>query len=124
MRGYGQLTFRYMRKMGVRAHRVAFALALNDGVYPPSDVHIHHSCENRLCCNPAHLVPISAGEHTLLHKGAACSRHGFDDWNVQTMRCRVCDRERKQLKRLTDPSFRELENARRRDLYRRTKTAA
>ena len=45
------------------AHRVAYFLA-----YGPISPHrvIHHSCRNRLCMNPAHLVCLTMGEHSII----------------------------------------------------------
>lgn len=48
-KGYGQI------KVGqkvMRAHRVAFEFA--HGSIPPEQV-VMHTCDNPLCCNPAHL---------------------------------------------------------------------
>lgn len=49
--GYGQLSFRGQPN---RAHVVALILETGDRPKPPAN-HALHSCDNYLCCNPAHL---------------------------------------------------------------------
>jgi hypothetical protein len=45
-------------------HRVAYELT-----YGPiaASMHIHHTCGNKLCVQPAHLVPLSPGAHSRLN---------------------------------------------------------
>ena len=33
----------------------------------PDGHHLHHECENKGCCNPHHLVPLTPGDHTRRH---------------------------------------------------------
>lgn len=48
VRGYGGLTFEGKPRL---AHQVAFRLTR--GFYAP---YLRHSCDNPICCNPAHLL--------------------------------------------------------------------
>lgn len=34
----------------------------------PSGRELHHICENRSCCNPDHLVPLTRREHVAAHR--------------------------------------------------------
>jgi hypothetical protein len=53
--GYGVLT---VNKRQIRAHRYAYELT--SGPIPESEEYhgtvVRHTCDNRICCNPAHLV--------------------------------------------------------------------
>lgn len=46
------------------AHRVAYELIVGE---IPQGCVLHHDCENAACVNPAHLTPMSQGEHMRWH---------------------------------------------------------
>jgi CCR4-NOT transcriptional regulation complex NOT5 subunit len=52
-KGYG--SFGVAPKKTASAHKVAWALAKNDGVMSDSKDHIMHSCDVKRCVNPQHL---------------------------------------------------------------------
>lgn len=58
--GYGQ--YYPTKRMPRRAHRVAYE-ALVAAV--PAGLVLDHLCRNRVCCNPAHLEPVTQWENTL-----------------------------------------------------------
>jgi hypothetical protein len=73
----------------------------------PAGKQLDHLCRNPLCCNPAHLEPVSQRENTLRGAGPTatnarkthCRRgHPFDEENTiwrpgGGRRCRACQRE-------------------------------
>lgn len=57
-KGYGTLS---VRQSAEKAHRISFFIEYG---YISED--IHHTCRNRGCCNPRHLITLTHGEHTKL----------------------------------------------------------
>lgn len=62
-KGYGQLQD---GTSNVAAHRVAYEMA--HGPIPEGH-QVHHTCETKACQNPAHLVAMEPGAHTLAGSG-------------------------------------------------------
>lgn len=102
--GYGQVSFRPLTGHGnsVTAHRIAWALAKNNGRMPPPGTVVHHRCENKRCVNPDHLQLLEDKTHRHLHAGTGCRIHGLADWKIRPPLpsgrnkggvCRICDRD-------------------------------
>ena len=65
--GYGRFD---LSGESIAAHRLAYALTHGT---PPDDEYVHHECENRACCNPAHLRAMTPAEHNVLHAARRAS---------------------------------------------------
>lgn len=97
--GYGKLG----RMIGGKvvtffAHRFAFELEY--GRKPEKE--LHHTCQNRSCVRPSHLVEVDHKNHGLLHLRTLCRKgHRMTDDNVviwggvrYCKKCRKANRER------------------------------
>ena len=108
--GYGQFALgrKLARNLGIcrtaLAHRVAYEL---EGGPIPEGLELHHRCENTLCVNPRHLVPLERKPHLHLGRSFAAAKaaqthcvngHPLsgDNLIVENGRrqCRACRRER------------------------------
>jgi hypothetical protein len=88
----------------MQAHRIAYELVKGP---IPDGRHVHHTCENKPCCNPNHLVVLTPQQHGR-HQPAAvaihCKRgHEFTPENTgwqgpekQWRICRTCWKERQR----------------------------
>lgn len=47
-------------------HRWIYEIHRNGGKELPDKIHVHHTCGNRSCCNPEHLMAVTRAEH---HEG-------------------------------------------------------
>lgn len=63
--GYGEFTIDGTTHY---AHRYGYELFVGP---VPDGMHLHHKCEVKVCCNPAHLTPLTAAEHRRLHNRAS-----------------------------------------------------
>lgn len=59
--GYGLIRLQGKPQL---AHAAAYKLFFGD---TEQGLEIHHTCQNKLCVNPAHLKPLSRNEHKRLH---------------------------------------------------------
>lgn len=98
--GYGQITW---KGKVLRAHQVAWMLAGNEK--PVEPMVLHHTCENPLCVNPAHLKEVTRYENAVLlsrspwgvnKRKTHCKRgHEFTPENTETnhrgyRQCKAC----------------------------------
>lgn len=84
----------------LRTHRVAYELLVGP---IPDGLTLDHLCQNTVCCNPAHLEPVTAEENVrrATARRAACRRgHPFTPENTITRprgrECRTCRNEGKR----------------------------
>lgn len=119
--GYGEFRFRGATS---RAHRVAYILTHGE---IPEGLELDHACprapcrEQRRCCNPAHLEPVTHQENkrrererNFEHVTHCPQGHAFDEKNThytktgarQCRRCRYLRVRRREIERLaTDPEY-------------------
>lgn len=88
--GYGH--FQLRRRM-ILAHRMAYMLVHGD---IPHGKHILHSCDNRLCCNPAHLH-VGTNHENVKDK----MQKGRHPRGSQTVRAKINEHDVEWLKRAT-----------------------
>ncbi len=103
-KGYGQYSIG-SRTSGTYRMVAAYRYAYEQTCCPiPEGMHLDHLCRNRLCCNPAHLEPVTPAEN---NKRAAavrteCKRgHPLIASNLlkgknDTRECRQCRLDRKK----------------------------
>jgi len=96
--GYGITMIRSLSHKVLRVHRAVWFLV--HGSWPGD---LHHTCGNKACCNPDHLVEVTQREHSRLHYGDLCP--GGHDPSFYRERekkgryCRECDRLRVRARR-------------------------
>lgn len=125
--GYGRAT---MSGKQVNVHRFVYEALVG----PIGEQTLDHLCRARACANPAHLEPVSRAVNIQRswrdnpgrpHPNAAktnCPRgHEYTEATTRATawgrKCRICEREIKVERRLTDPAFLEAERTRRRRYY-------
>lgn len=86
------------------AHRVSYRFECREIL---DGMDIHHKCQNRVCCNPHHLIQMPRGEHISIskrgvpinHKKTHCKQgHEFTEENTVVgskggRKCRYCVKE-------------------------------
>ena len=113
--GYGffHVGGKFDRK-GMKAHRASWVYA--HGVLPPSDMHVCHTCDNRMCVNPDHLFIGTKSDNMrdCASKGRICTigkskqthclrGHEFTPENTRVdnfghRRCLICERNLRKVR--------------------------
>ncbi len=104
--GYGSISY---KSRNWRLHRFTWTMLV--GEIKPG-LHIHHKCENKRCCNPAHLEALTPSQHAMVSPSRLiflsrthCPKgHRYDDGNTyrnnsakgDTRRCRACTKAANQ----------------------------
>lgn len=102
--GYGYFAVSQRPTKSKRAHRFSYEL-LNGPI--PSGFFLHHTCENTLCVNPAHLIPTTPKKHRFLHRVSHCKHgHSLEFAYIYKhgpkkghRKCRPCEARRMRKKR-------------------------
>lgn len=69
---YGSDPHQYATFEGRQVHRIVYEAVV---AKIPDGHHVHHKCEVRACCNPDHLIAVSAKEHGHIHAAHALGSH-------------------------------------------------
>ena len=98
LRGYGRF---HTSPAHVWGWRNVYGRELPDGF------DLHHTCGNRACVNPRHLVVLSKAAHRAVHDAARthCPQgHAYDARNARQRVCKQCARDASARYRATRPS--------------------
>ncbi len=89
-KGYGQCNVRYLKERF--AHRVSYR-AFKGGI--PADIDVLHTCDNKLCVNPAHLFLGTKKDNAQDMK--AKKRHLYGERNTEA---KLTEKQVRQIHRL------------------------
>lgn len=90
------------------AHRAAYIMLRGPLA---REIQIHHTCENKLCCNPDHLLPVTGAEHRAVDRNSMqnkthCKRgHPLSGDNLSPARLKAGKRICKQCASLRVQKF-------------------
>lgn len=70
--GYGVMKVGGRSGRPEKVHRIVYELLRG----PLSAGHLHHTCHVRRCCNPDHLLPMTASEHSRHHQLSLTPKYG------------------------------------------------
>ena len=116
--GYGYLSTTRRDHVSTGAHRLAWEIFRGP---IPAGYHIDHLCRTPLCCNPAHLEPVTPQTNTLRGNGPTAANaskthcvngHEYDllntaFWDKRGRACRACTLERNRQRRAAISEARE-----------------
>lgn len=94
--GYG---IHYVNNKGYSAHRAVYESLVGE---IPEGHQLHHICQNKLCVNPDHLMPMTHQQHRAAHREEATHcPHGHEYTDTNTFyssegyrKCRLCHNQK------------------------------